>query len=214
MEKGDFEGALKAFKKSLKNNPDHAPSLKSAAVCFMNIGQPDSAIVYFEGAIVNNPADNEPYVMIGDIHYELFDFHEAMTYYDRALEIGPIPAEAFERLGNIYYRWREFGRAREYYSQAVAADSAAGRAEYMLGLISMAEKDTLSAMQRFERAFARGITTAAYYMGLVQFNRGALSESEKWLQRYLDREPAGDLAEKARGVLTEIKKNPPIEPLR
>ncbi len=215
MEKGDYGGALKAFRKALKNNPDHAPSLKSAAVCFMNTGQSDSAIVYFEGAIVNNPGDNEPYVKIGDIYYEHLNFHEAMTYYDRALEIGPIPPKAYERLGDIYYRWREYGRAREYYNKAVAADSTAGWASYMLGLTILMQGDTLAALQRFEKAFNEGgVAAAAYSKGLIHFNRGDKLESKKWLQRYLEREAVGSLANKARGLLNEMKENPAGEPQR
>jgi|GEM_PF-1491377 len=213
MEKGDYAGALKAFRKALKNNPDHAPSLKSAGVCFMNIGQSDSAIVYFEGAIVNNPRDNEPYVKIGDIYYERFNFHEAMTYYDRALEIGSIPAKAYERLGDIYYRWREYGRAREYYNKAVAADSTAGGAGYMLGLTMLMQGDTLAALYRFEDAFTKGgVTAAAYSIGLIYFNRRDHFESIKWLQRYLEREAEGSLADKARRLLNEIKEVRPPNP--
>lgn len=205
MERHDFEGALKTFRKALKSNPDHAPSLRAAALCFKNIGEMDSAVTYFEGAIVNNPKDIESYIYIGDIYYEKKDFHEAMTYYDRALEIGPISADAYMRQGNIYYGWREYERARAHYSKAVETDSSLHMAKLMLGLCLLTQTDTLGAVKWLNLAYAQGrMAKAAFTLGMISYNQGNLSESKTWMENYLEIEPGGQFADRAANILKAI----------
>jgi tetratricopeptide (TPR) repeat protein len=195
---GQYRDAIKAYKKALKIENNNANVFSSLANAYEKLELPDSAMSYYEGAIVFNPRDIDAYQKIANINYQQKNLHEAMSWYDRAQDLGSLTPQSYSILGNIYYRWREFQRAEGYYNRALEIDSTFGEALYGNGLVDLAFGDTVASVASFGKALQNGsISKAAYMLGLIEYNLNHLDSAEGWLKDYLKRDPSGDLARKA-----------------
>lgn len=198
MSEGNYNQALKYYRKALQINQKEPLLYRKMAYCFEKLAMTDSAVTYYEGAIVFNPGDIDAYQAIGDIYYQQKMYHEAMTWYDRGMELDYLSPRSYTRLANIYYRWREYNRAKEYYLNAITVDSTFSEAYYGLGLINCLAGDTTLAETYFLDAFNNRLhSQAAFMLGKINFDRHQLAEAEKWFDIYLDLNPDGDSAFKA-----------------
>jgi len=202
----DYEKALKHFWKAFEIQNRNPKLYHQMAICFEKLNQPDSAIVYYEGAIVFNPKNIEAYQQIGKIFYQKGMFHEAMTWYDKAMELGYLKPESYIRLAEIRYKWREYDWAKKYYEYAIISDSTRGDSYFGLGQVYLAEKDTALAESNFLKAVDYGShAEAAYMLGLISFSKQDYDEALKWFAAYLKLEPDGRFADKAKEYQMIIK---------
>jgi tetratricopeptide (TPR) repeat protein len=101
---------------------------------------------------------------------------------------------------------RDFEQAKKYFSQAIAVDPTYPRAYYGLGLIAYARGDTADAESRFLDAVRLdSMPEAIYMLGILYFDTNKYDEAETWFNKYLEKEPAGDWADKAKDMLALIK---------
>jgi tetratricopeptide (TPR) repeat protein len=193
-----YSQAIDNFRKALKLKENDPQVFRDIAQCYEKLGNTDSAVAYYEGAIVFNPKDIDSYQQVGDIYYGQKDYHEAMTWYDRASEIGILSSSSYVALGNIYYRWREFTRAREYFQQSVQIDSGCSEGYYGSGMIDLAFGDTSAASNEFEKATQIGkLPKATYFLGLIEYNRNQFEKADEWLKLYLQQDSTGEFAARA-----------------
>jgi len=206
MQDKKYKKALKQFRKALKIQNKNPKLYRQMALCFENLDQTDSAVTYYEGAIVFNPKDSDAYQRIGDIYFNSGMPHEAMTWYDRAQDLGYLYAESYIRLGKIHAAWKEYDWAIRYYEYAVIVDSTNMESYYFLGLIYLAQKDTLQALAHFSKAadFNRH-ANSAYMLGLINYEIQNYDEALKWFNSYLQVEQSGDYSLKAKDFIMTIK---------
>lgn len=198
MEAGDYKGALKEYRRVFKHENKSPQLYRLIADCFENLGEPDSAITYYEGAIVFRPTDSDSYQRIGDIYYKRTMYHEAMTWYDRARDLGYLKPESYDRLGDIHYRWGDYDQARDLFGLATTLDTTNADGFYGLGLTELALQDTTLALAYLDKAVNELHSGAAFMLGQIYFDRSNLMEAEKYFDILLDIRPTGDLAIKAR----------------
>lgn len=203
-----YKDAIKNLRKAQKSNDKNPEIYRKMAFCFEQLNLPDSAISFYEGAIVYNPRDIDSYQKIGDIYYQERDFHEAMAWYERAMDLGRLYPESYNKLGIIYLRWRELRKARDYFEKSVEVDSSYSNGYYGLGLIYMHAGDSLKAVDYFKKSIDLGLQPrAAYFIGVISFNMGQPDSAQVWLNKYLQQEPAGEYSRAAEKLLSQIKAN-------
>jgi len=197
MHEKNYQGALKEYRSVFKHHNKNPRLYRSIAECFENLGELDSAITYYEGAIVFRPTDSDAYQRIGDIYYKRVMYHEAMTWYDRARDLGYLKPHSYVRLGDIHFRWREYDQAREYYGLATTLDSTNTDGFYGLGLTALAVQDTALAIAYLRKAAEADHAGTAFILGQLYFEKEDLDEAEKWFDICLQLQPESGLALKA-----------------
>ncbi len=205
VDDGRCDKAVKLCRKLLEINEKDAEIYRLAAACFAKINQPDSAVFYYQGAIVFNPSDRQAYERIADIYYDKTDYHTAMTWYDKALQISYISPESYVRLAKIHQNWSEYAFAGRYYGYALAADPDNVEALYGLGTIQLQTGDTTAAISSLSKAAESGKHAgAAYKLGVINQQMKDYSKAIGWLEKCIEFSDDQSLKDKAYQFKMEI----------
>jgi tetratricopeptide (TPR) repeat protein len=203
--KEKYADAINNLHKALKNSENNPEIYREIAFCYEKLNLSDSAISYYEGAIVFFPKDIDSYQKIGDIYNNEKNYNEAMSWYERGMDLGRLQASSYQALGNINLRWREYRKALEYFERAVEVDSTNADSYYGLGFSQFQLGDTSNAAVSFEKSASIGTQPkAAYLLGMICYSRNEIDQAKKWLTIYLQKEPAGDYSTKADNLLRKI----------
>jgi tetratricopeptide (TPR) repeat protein len=206
MTAGKYADAIGNFRKALKIRENSAQIYRDIAKCYLSLQMPDSAISYYEGAIVFNPRDIDAYQQVGAIYCGLKDNHEAMAWFERAMDLGQLTAFSYLTLGNIYFNWREYSRARDYYRLSIQVDSVNSDAYYGFGLSQIALNDTASALANLEKSTQVGSQPkAGYFIGMIEFDLGQFDSAGQWFNKYIQQDSTGEYSVKANEYLKAIK---------
>jgi tetratricopeptide (TPR) repeat protein len=198
--------AIPLYEKATKARVGYAQAYHELAVCYQQVGNDLKAIENYQGAIVYNPRDVDAYQSIGNIYFMQNDYNEALTWYERGAEVDYLYPRTYNNIATIYYMRGDHPNAIKYYGQAIAVDPTYPRAYYGLGLIAFIQGDTVEAESKFLDAVRVGSMPEAIYMlGNLYYEKGDLANAGAWLGRYLEKEPAGQWAEKVRDTLLIIE---------
>lgn len=204
--------AIPCFKKVLKQKEHFAPVYQELAVCYQQIGEDDSAIVYYMGAIVENPRNVDAYQSIGNIHFMKGDYDEALVWYNRASEVDELYPRTYNNMATIWFYRRNMKMAKKYYEQAITVDATYPRAYYGLGLVALEEKNVKEAESRFIDAFKVGeMPEAIYMLGQLYHDTGQKEKSLVWFRKYLEKESTGQWAEKAKDMIFLLEQELPVD---
>lgn len=200
--------AIPLYKKTLKQKEDFALAYQEIAVCLQMIGENDSAIVYYEGAIVYNPRNVDAYQSIGNIYYVQGNYDDALIRYDQATEVDDLYPRSYNNMATIWLSRGNYKKARYYYELAITVDATYPRAYYGLGIVSLKQGDIEEAEAKFLDAVKVGSMPEAIYMlGQLNFQRKNYDKAKGWFERYLEKELTGEWAEKAKDMLLIISQD-------
>ncbi len=198
--------AIPYFRKTLKQRNNFAPAYHELAVCYQQIGLDDSAIVYYTGAIVYNPANVDAYQSIGNIYYMQGNYDDALIWYDRAADIDNLYPRTYQNMATIWLARGNLRMAKKYFGMAVTVDATYPRGYYGLGLVAWKEGDTAEAEAKFLDAVRVGSMPEAIFMlGQLYYEQKKYDRSREWFEKYLEKEPTGQWADKARDTIFLIK---------
>ena len=136
MEAADYEGALEQYGKALSIR-DSAEALQGRAAAWLNLGQPDQALICYEDLLKLDPSLSSTYASMADVYLAQGDYRGAMNILDRGIQATG--AEALSRqlsalldqLGITNYTAEEvaasdnmwpIGAAKEGTGQSIATD--------------------------------------------------------------------------------------------
>lgn len=194
--------AIPLYKKALRQKEDFASAYQEVAVCLQMIGESDSAIVYYEGAIVYNPRNVDAYQSIGNIFYTRGNYDEAITWYDRATSVDDLYPRSYNNMATIWLSRGNIKKAKYYYELAITVDATYPRAYYGLGIVALKQGDIEEAEAKFLDAVkVDSMPEAIYMLGQLNFERKNYDKAKGWFERYLEKEPIGEWAEKAKDML-------------
>lgn len=200
--------AIPLYKKVLKQKEDFAPVYQEIAVCLQMIGENDSAIVYYQGAIVYDPRNVDAYQSIGNIYYMQGDYDEALVWYDRATEVDDLYPRSYNNMATIWLSRGNFEKAKDYYELAITVDATYPRAYYGLGVVAWKRGDIEEAEAKFLDAVKVGsMPEAVFMLGQLNFEMKNYDKAKNWFERYLEKESVGEWAEKAKDMLLIISQN-------
>jgi tetratricopeptide (TPR) repeat protein len=95
--------AKEHFLKAIAIKPDEFPSRFNLAVAYMNLGNTDSALIWFKKTLELKPLDAVTYYKMGTIYgKQLGNLDMAIKYITKAIEYNPNEAVYYEDLGVAY----------------------------------------------------------------------------------------------------------------
>jgi len=204
--------AIPLYKKTLKSKENFAAAYHELGVCYQQINETDSAIVYFMGAIVYNAKDIDAYQSIGNIYYVGGNPDEALIWYDRATEVDYLYPKTYQNMATIWYQRGNFEYARKYFNTAITVDATYPRAYYGLGLIAFIEKDYDEAEAKFTDAFKVGsMPEAVYMLAELYFETGEKEKAYVWYRKYIEKVPDGEFSKKAKDQMFLLEQELPID---
>ena len=119
----ELETAIIDFKKSIKYDfPEPAYPLTNIGTCFSELGNLDSALVYFDQSLEIEP---EFFSVLKDkvlVLFKLGKLDQAIENFNQALKIEPKYAAALAGRGQVFQDLGELKKAEKDYSTAISLD--------------------------------------------------------------------------------------------
>jgi tetratricopeptide (TPR) repeat protein len=80
---------------------------------------PDSAIRYFQKAILLDPNDVEPYIHLGSLYSDLGTFDKALPVLQKAVAVDPRCAEAWFGIGYCFFHLGDKPRSLQAFDTSI-----------------------------------------------------------------------------------------------
>jgi protein O-GlcNAc transferase len=126
--RGNKEGALQTYSKTLQFNPKHYGALKNIAkICldqgahFRNNNMYEAAIHHLKRALEIKPVE-EDFSFLGYIYYQMGRYEDAIENGKNHIKRFPRSAKAYDNVGVCYDFMGEFEEAYTYYKKAISLD--------------------------------------------------------------------------------------------
>ncbi len=150
---GDYAGALKNYKKSLKSlkqieSPDMSKTLNNIGQIYWVQGDNLKAIDYYNQSLkIDEELGNEKdkvnaYFNLGTIYMEQGEYAEALNYFNQCLKIyketdnQSSAATCLSAIGNIYTSKKEYLTALDYNNKALSISEQVGDQRVMAGILN------------------------------------------------------------------------------
>lgn len=115
------------------------------------LGNYDSALNYFETAVVKNPARADAWIQVGYCKVKQGKNSEAIKAYQRAIQLRPNSVEAYNKLGDAYYYAGRFDEAIAAYKEAARIQPQLAETYYNLGMTYLEIGDRTAALAQSRR---------------------------------------------------------------
>jgi tetratricopeptide (TPR) repeat protein len=123
--RGDrFEEAIADFERVLKIEPDNPIANVRMAAAQREIGDLESASVFLQVALLNDPEMAHAYAQLGEVLGELGDTEKAIVMLQKALELQPTATSLYYVLGRMFQEMGNEKRAAELIAQRGEAPTA------------------------------------------------------------------------------------------
>jgi len=135
LSQGKLNEALKTFEESLSQAISENTNAKSLSKIYNNIGRvyvedgnPDAAVVYFNKSIESSKTNPIPYHNLGEIlltkaknekNNRLFNLKQAENYFTKAIENDPYLFESYLALGEVFFMSGDLKSAESYYLKVI-----------------------------------------------------------------------------------------------
>jgi predicted TPR repeat methyltransferase len=149
-------GKLLSFEQVAARNRNSQPPEALAEWWYRNglnslwLGNYDSALSYFETAVVKNPSRADAWIQVGYCKVKQGKNSEAIKAYGRAISLRPNSVEAYNKLGDAYYYAGRFEEAITAYQQAERIQPRLAETHYNLGMayLELGDRDAAIAQGR------------------------------------------------------------------
>ena len=165
--KGELQGALAAFNKSIELNPSKAEAFYGRGNIYYQAGNYQQAIADYNKAIALNPSYTNAYFNRGLARYNQEDYSGAIDDYSKVLGFEPKDAEAYYQRALSYYQLQDYSKAIEDYTNTLQLQPEDTKAYKARGLAKTAAGDLQDALTDYTKAIALEPDNADAY-----YNRG------------------------------------------
>ena len=118
---------------------------------YLNLENPDSAVIYYREAIALDSTYTKAYVNLGIAFEQLRQFDDAKSIYKKAIVVNPQDVLAHCHLGHYYHARGELGEAVDHYRRALEIDPQSAQAHYNLGLAFADSRLFAEAIREWEK---------------------------------------------------------------
>jgi tetratricopeptide (TPR) repeat protein len=126
----DTEGALRAYRRALSNDPSHFAAARGLALFYARRGKGSSAQSVIDGAIAHRPNAPQLYLLAARLDSDQGRYNQAKAYCEQAVQLSPGNPSALAQLAELHAEaFKNFAGARKLASQAYA--SAPGNSEVL-----------------------------------------------------------------------------------
>lgn len=121
-QKGNYDEAIRYFKKAIDLNPSDAESYYSRGTAYFHKGQNDEAISDYTMALEINPGDAKAYYNRGIAYCKKSQYDQAILDFSKALEINPMDAKSYYNRGITYCKKGQHNQAISDFKKALEID--------------------------------------------------------------------------------------------
>jgi len=169
LERGRGEDAEQSFRRAVAMDSTQKATrvLLGLAQIWSDRGQPDSAYVYYRGAIERNPANVELSKRYVYFLMQNQRTDEAREQCRRLLELAPAEADILYRLAILEYEAEKLDSAEMYLTRLVTDFGDDALARYLLGRIALEQGDSVKAEAQYQQSLAVADTLVEPYLSLA-----------------------------------------------
>ena len=164
--KGDYNGAINDYTKSIEHNPNYALAYYNRAIAKNYIKDYYGAISDYTKTIELNPSDAQAYVNRGIAKADLKDYYGAISDYTKIIELNPKYVNAYANRGRAKADLKDYYGAISDYTKAIELDTINTDKLYLTrGLIKKNIKDYYGAISDYNKAIEHNPNFGgAYYL--------------------------------------------------
>ncbi len=122
MARKEFEDAIRAYGKILKEEPKNAELLNKVGVAYQQLTDLRQSEHYYKKAMESDKTFASAVNNIGTVEYERRHYSKAIRYYQKALTFNKDIPTVYSNLGYAYMAHKEYPRAMDCFSKALALD--------------------------------------------------------------------------------------------
>jgi tetratricopeptide (TPR) repeat protein len=153
---GDYEGAIKEFKRSIGLNQDSSYAPDAAdymASAYLQLGDTEGAINAYQTASQSNPYRDDIHIKLGNLYYARGRYQEAESSYREAVEVYPI-ADNYYALGQVYLAMERYDDAETQFNEIIRLTPDSPNGNFGLGMALNMQKRHEDAILELEKAIA------------------------------------------------------------
>ncbi len=195
---GDYEGAVKDFKRSVGmgiNSPYAAEAANFMAKAYLKLNDSEAAIKAYETAIQIDPSRDDTHIELGNLYYALGRDEEAVQEYETAARLNPTAANGYS-LGQAYLIVQRYADAEAQFREVdrVAPYDPAGK--FGLGQVYSQQGRYEDAIRLFEQTLAMkpDFYDAYAEMGYAYADMGEMDAAQD-IVHHLEIDGEADLAD-------------------
>jgi tetratricopeptide (TPR) repeat protein len=185
-QKGDYEGAIREFRRAISLDPYSDNSLKAydfIAQAYMKLKRPEDAKKVYKEAMRLFPQEDSLYLKLGNLYYDESDYQKAEAEYLKAVRIAPSPENLYP-LGQVYLSTKRYKEAEEVFQRILRHEPGNYGALYSLGKV-YAEMGLFSeAIEKFKGAIEikRDFAYVYYDLGAVYARIGEFDRAQEQIK--------------------------------
>jgi tetratricopeptide (TPR) repeat protein len=122
MARKEFEEAIHAYDKILKDEPKNATLLNKMGVAYQQLTDLRHSEHYYKKAIQADKTFASAVNNVGTVEYERRHYGKAINYYQKALIFGSDVPTVYSNLGYAYFANKEYPQAMDSFAKALALD--------------------------------------------------------------------------------------------
>ncbi len=128
--KGDFEGAIKAYERTLQISPEYQDAIKNLAIAYREAGKKagevernlEKAKKYLKRSVQLMDNDADAFRLLGIVHGMGGEHQEAIKYFTKVTEMQPESAISYVNLGKAYQYYGDDETSRIMFQKALEID--------------------------------------------------------------------------------------------
>lgn len=179
FQKGDSEGAIRAYRKALEIEPAYALAWNNLGTVLLGGGRFQESVGCFDQALRLKPDFSEAECNLGNAWFQLGDPDRAGPHFKRALEINPDYAAAHAGLADVLARQGRLVESGEHYRTALVMEPRLFQALAGFGSLLLEQGRARVAIEQFKAALelVPGDARVHFNLGMAWMRLGQRSEA-------------------------------------
>lgn len=204
----DYEGAVKAFRRSIGQDPYSSNALKAydfMAQAYLQLERPEDAESTYRQAIRLSPNSDDMHLKLANLYFSQKRYSEAEKEYTEAVRVNPSEKNIYS-LGQLYLSTSRQSEAENQFNKLLTMNSANYGAIYSLGQIDRQRGNLEEAISKFGQVIDIKEDFAFVYsdLGMTYADAGQEDKAEEQA-RVLDNIDTS-LAADLRNYMYQVKK--------
>jgi Flp pilus assembly protein TadD len=185
--KGDYDGAVTEFKRSLALSPfsdNSSEAYNYLAQAYLQLGKNDEAIKTYQQAIQASPTDDTFHLSLGDIYFKAGNIKEAQAEYVKAVQRNSTSPDNHYSLGQSYLTSGQLAKAKEQFTMVTQIARTSPTGFYGLGQVFRQSGQYKDAIAQLKNAVAMNKTFANAFLelGYTYADMGDMENAQKQVE--------------------------------
>ncbi len=191
LEKKDYEGAIRAFEKSVQIDPRIPEAYNNLSVCYNSINMHEKAVLASETALKHKPDYYEACINMGNAYKSMGNSDKAIESYGKAIKFAPENADAHYNLGLLYYGRKNHTKAMKSFIKITRMDPTYESAWIGVSAVLIEQENYARAIEELEKAAGFLPDSADIYdrLGLACYYKGEFRKAVVKLKKAIELNP-------------------------